>query len=97
MAYQPKQAEFQQFCRRKRYQDGDTVTEDKLLLFLVEEVSKRPLRPQPRPRKQKQKQKQKLSIEVEAEVEAKAEGRGFTSAPCMAVGPRLRFRYYRPL
>jgi hypothetical protein len=32
------------FCERKQYCDGDTVTEDKLLLFLVEEVTARPLR-----------------------------------------------------
>jgi len=43
-AYEPKQEEFRQFCRRKQYQDGETVTEDKLLLFLVEEVVDRPLR-----------------------------------------------------
>ena len=43
-SYDPKQREFRAFCRRKQYQDGDTVTEDKLLLFLVEEVSDRPLR-----------------------------------------------------
>ena len=42
--YEPKQEEFQRFCRRKQYQDGETVTEDKLLLFLVEEVVNRPLR-----------------------------------------------------
>jgi hypothetical protein len=43
-AYEPKQKEFQAFCRAKHYQDSDTVTEDKLLLFLVEEVANRPLR-----------------------------------------------------
>ena len=43
-AYEPKQEEFRQFCRQKQYQDGETVTEDKLLLFLVEEVVYRPLR-----------------------------------------------------
>ena len=43
-AYEPKQEEFQQFCKRKGYLDADTVTEDKLLLFLVEEVVNRPLR-----------------------------------------------------
>ena len=43
-AYEPKQEEFREFCTRKRYQDGDTVTEDKLLLFLVEDVANRPLR-----------------------------------------------------
>src|SRR5208282_4141691 len=32
------------FCERKQYCDSDTVTEDKLLLFLVEEVTARPLR-----------------------------------------------------
>ncbi|KAL2137536.1 hypothetical protein VTI28DRAFT_9169 [Corynascus sepedonium] len=44
MAYEPKQREFQDFCRRKQYEDGDTVTEDKLLLFLVEDVANRPLK-----------------------------------------------------
>ncbi|KAL2140333.1 hypothetical protein VTI28DRAFT_3977 [Corynascus sepedonium] len=44
LAYEPKQREFQDFCRRKQYQDGDTVTEDKLLLFLVEDVVNRPLK-----------------------------------------------------
>jgi hypothetical protein len=34
----------QAFCEQKQYCDGDTVTEDKLLLFLVEEVTSRPLR-----------------------------------------------------
>ncbi|KAH8657278.1 hypothetical protein BGZ61DRAFT_310526, partial [Ilyonectria robusta] len=43
-AYEPKQKEFRDFCERKQYQDADTVTEDKLLLFLVEEVADRPLR-----------------------------------------------------
>ncbi|KAH8654278.1 hypothetical protein BGZ61DRAFT_541539 [Ilyonectria robusta] len=42
--YEPKQKEFRDFCERKQYQDADTVTEDKLLLFLVEEVADRPLR-----------------------------------------------------
>ena len=44
LAYGPKQEEFRRFCERKQYQDGDTVTEDKLLLFLVEDVAQRPLR-----------------------------------------------------
>lgn len=44
LAYGPKQEEFQQFCQLKQYRDGDTVTEDKLLLFLVDEVTSRPLR-----------------------------------------------------
>ena len=43
-AYEPKQREFRDFCERKQYQDADTVTEDKLLLFLTEEVADRPLR-----------------------------------------------------
>ena len=43
-SYDPKQREFQEFCRSKQYHNGDTVTEDKLLLFLVEEVANRPLR-----------------------------------------------------
>jgi hypothetical protein len=44
MAYGPKQEEFRQFCRNKLYEDGDTVTEDKLLLWLAEDVTERPLR-----------------------------------------------------
>jgi hypothetical protein len=47
-AYEPKQEEFRQFYQRKQYQDCKTVTEDKLLLFLVEEVVHRPLRSQSR-------------------------------------------------
>jgi hypothetical protein len=42
--YLLKQAEFQASYRRKQYCDADTVTKDKLLLFLVEEVTERPLR-----------------------------------------------------
>lgn len=43
-AYAPKQAEFQSFCRARGFQDGETVTESKLLLFLEKEVVHRPLR-----------------------------------------------------
>jgi len=43
-AYEPKQKEFKDFCIQKQYHDVDTVTEDKLLLFLVEQVADRPLR-----------------------------------------------------
>lgn len=43
-AYGPKQAEFQTFCQGRAFQDGETVTESKLLLFLEEEVVHRPLR-----------------------------------------------------
>ncbi|KAL2144208.1 hypothetical protein VTI28DRAFT_9499 [Corynascus sepedonium] len=43
-SYEPKQEEFREFCRRKEYSDGDAVIEDKLLLFLVEEVANRPLK-----------------------------------------------------
>jgi len=46
--YKPKQEEFRRFCRRKQYQDGKTVTEDKLLLFLIKEVVNRPLQSQSR-------------------------------------------------
>jgi len=42
-SYWPKQEEFREFCRRKEYFDGDTVTEDKLCLFLLE-VANRPLK-----------------------------------------------------
>jgi centromere DNA-binding complex CBF3 subunit-like protein/transcriptional activator of glycolytic enzymes GCR1 len=44
LAYEPKQKEYRRFCDRKQYQDGDAVTEDKLLLFLIEDVVGRPLR-----------------------------------------------------
>ena len=40
-AYEPKQKEFQVFYEQKQYQDGDTITENKLLLFLVQEVADR--------------------------------------------------------
>ncbi|KAF2265162.1 hypothetical protein CC78DRAFT_579568 [Lojkania enalia] len=42
--YNPKQREFKEFCQRKQYLDNNTITEDKLLLFLVEEVAGRLLR-----------------------------------------------------
>ena len=42
-AYAPKQREFTAFCAQKQYHDADTVMEDKLLLFLVEEVANCPL------------------------------------------------------
>jgi len=45
-AYKPKQEEFQQFCQQKHYQDGKTVIENKLLLFLIEEVVNWPLQSQ---------------------------------------------------
>jgi len=44
LAYEPKQREFGDFCRRKQYHDSNTVTEEKLLLFLVEDVANRPLK-----------------------------------------------------
>ncbi|KAK3901676.1 hypothetical protein C8A05DRAFT_16166, partial [Staphylotrichum tortipilum] len=43
-AYAPKQAEFRSFCQTRGFQDGETVTESKLLLFLEKEVVHRPLR-----------------------------------------------------
>ncbi|KAH8878712.1 hypothetical protein GQ53DRAFT_585513, partial [Thozetella sp. PMI_491] len=43
-AYVPKQEEFRAWCWEKQYADGETVTEDKMLLFLVEAVAPRPLR-----------------------------------------------------
>lgn len=43
-AYLPKQAEFRTFCEARGFQDGETVTESKLLLFLEKEVVHRPLR-----------------------------------------------------
>jgi len=38
-AYKPKQKEFTAFCAQKQYHNANTVTEDKLLLFLVKEVA----------------------------------------------------------
>ncbi len=43
-AYLPKQTEFRTFCEARGFQDGETVTESKLLLFLEKEVVHRPLR-----------------------------------------------------
>jgi hypothetical protein len=43
-AYKPKQREFKKWCQEKQFHDSDTVTEDKLLLFIVNEVANRPLR-----------------------------------------------------
>ena len=43
-AYLPKQAEFRTFYEARGFQDGETVTESKLLLFLEKEVVYRPLR-----------------------------------------------------
>ena len=42
--YKPKQKEFREWCERKQFRDQDTVTEDKLLLFVTTEVAGRPLR-----------------------------------------------------
>ena len=42
-AYLPKQAEFRTFCEARGFQDGETVTESKLLLFLEKEVVYCPL------------------------------------------------------
>jgi hypothetical protein len=44
LAYKPKQKEFRKWCKTKQFRDGDTVTEEKLLLFIVNEVANRPLR-----------------------------------------------------
>ena len=43
-AYNPKQKEFRKWCQGKQFRDHDTVTEEKLLLFIVDEVANRPLR-----------------------------------------------------
>ncbi|KAH6880668.1 hypothetical protein B0T10DRAFT_565402 [Thelonectria olida] len=43
-AHELKQTEFRDFCERKQYQNADASIEDKLLLFLTEEVADRPLR-----------------------------------------------------
>ena len=43
LSYGPKQAEFRRFCRLKQYHDGKTITKDKLLLFLVKEITSQPL------------------------------------------------------
>ena len=37
-AYKPKQKEFREWCDGKQFRDTDTVTEDKLLLFIISEV-----------------------------------------------------------
>jgi hypothetical protein len=42
--YQPKQDKFKAFGIQKQYRDNDTITKDKLLLFLVEDVANRLLR-----------------------------------------------------
>ena len=44
IVYIPKQEEFCQLCRCKEYYDGETITEDKLFLFLVKDITSRPLR-----------------------------------------------------
>jgi hypothetical protein len=44
LAYSPKQLEFQAHCQARGYADKDTVTEQKLLFFLSNEVVNRPLR-----------------------------------------------------
>ena len=43
-SYKPKQREFNEFCAAKQYHDGNTVTEEKLLLFITSQVANRPLR-----------------------------------------------------
>jgi hypothetical protein len=42
--YAPKQLEFKAWCEQRQFSDRDTVTEQKLLLFLKEKVVDRPLR-----------------------------------------------------
>jgi len=44
LAYNPKQKEFRKWCQGKQFHDHDTVTEQKLLLFITNEVANRPLR-----------------------------------------------------
>src|SRR5205809_5177759 len=43
-AYRKHQEEWEMFCRRRGFDDGGIVTENKLLVFLQEEVLNRPLR-----------------------------------------------------
>lgn len=43
-AYVPKQEEYSAFCREYGFPDGETVTDDKLLLFLRVKVIDRPLK-----------------------------------------------------
>src|SRR6266513_1518118 len=43
-AYKPKQKEIRKWYDRKQFHDKDTVTENKLLLFITSEVANRPLR-----------------------------------------------------
>jgi len=42
-AYKPKQKEFRKWCDGKQFHDKDTVTEHKLLLFIINEVVNQPL------------------------------------------------------
>lgn len=43
LAYKPKQKEFRKWCEGKQFRDRDTVMEEKLLLFIMNEVASRPL------------------------------------------------------
>ncbi|OCK76549.1 hypothetical protein K432DRAFT_408087 [Lepidopterella palustris CBS 459.81] len=44
LAYDLKQREFKAFYKRKQYHDADTITQNKLLLFLIKDVANRPLK-----------------------------------------------------
>src|SRR5438034_4181752 len=43
-AYKSKQKKFKLFCEKKQYQNNDTITENKLLLFLVKKIVNQSLR-----------------------------------------------------
>jgi hypothetical protein len=47
-AYGPRQKEWREWCLRKRFADGELVTEGKLVAFLDQEVVGRVVRTQPR-------------------------------------------------
>jgi hypothetical protein len=47
-AYEPRQREWRQWCGRKRFADGELVTEGKMVAFLDQEVVGRRVRTQPR-------------------------------------------------
>jgi hypothetical protein len=47
-AYGPRQKEWREWCLRKRFADGEIVTEAKMLAFLDQEVVGRVVRTQPK-------------------------------------------------
>jgi hypothetical protein len=47
-AYGPRQKEWREWCLRKRFADGELVTEAKMVAFLDQEVVGRVVRTQPK-------------------------------------------------